>query len=254
MTIRDQTLNYRGLAPCDPRHSSGCKGPCGSLLVLSLGLAGQRGPRRGSRLCRSHRSPGNSLEWVPVGTARWQVGTFEGESHGRLGLAHSGRVAGSRESDGSQNGVGLVAFASANLGGSCHCERPSAREGERLEEAKAKGGTRRCRDTAFTWCVWNRPFGQRERTGLNFLALAGLAARQLGDLAAWLPVGSPAQWQTPRKRDCAGTRDRATKPSRGWLRVVVRKPHLVLAEIRATWNKVTAKARAYYRGCRHHEA
>ena len=30
------------------------------------------------------------------------------------------------------------------------------------------------------------------------------------------------------------------KPSWGWLRVGVRKPRLVLAEIRATWNKVTA--------------
>ena len=156
------------------------------------------------------------------------------ESHRRLGLAHSGRLVGLREGDGSQNGVGLVAVASANLGGSCHCEWPSAREGERREEAE--GGTRRCRDTVFTWCVWNRAWGQRERTGLNFLARAGLAACRLGDSAAWLPVGSPAQWQTPGKWGCAGTSDRATKPSWGWLRVIVRKPRLVLAELRATRN------------------
>ena len=47
----------------------------------------------------------------------------------------------------------------------------------------------------------------------------------------------------------AGPRDPSTKPSRSWLRVVVRKPRLFFAEIRATWNKVTAKAGAYWRGC-----
>ena len=40
-----------------------------------------------------------------------------------------------------------------------------------------------------------------------------------------------------------------TKPSRGWLRVVVRKPRLVLFEYRATRNKVTATPRSYVRGC-----
>ena len=38
------------------------------------------------------------------------------------------------------------------------------------------------------------------------------------------------------------------KPSLGWLRVGVRKTRLVLAEIRATRNEVTAKAGAYCRG------
>ena len=42
---------------------------------------------------------------------------------------------------------------------------------------------------------------------------------------------------------------RTTKPSRGWLRVVVRKPRLVLSEYRATRNKVTATPRSYCRGC-----
>ena len=47
------------------------------------------------------------------------------ESHGRVGLARSGRVVGARESDGSPNGAGLVVVASANLGGSGHCKWPS---------------------------------------------------------------------------------------------------------------------------------
>ena len=38
----------------------------------------------------------------------------------------------------------------------------------------------------------------------------------------------------------------------GWLRVVVKKPRLVLAEFRATRNIVTAKPRSYCRGCPHH--
>ena len=42
---------------------------------------------------------------------------------------------------------------------------------------------------------------------------------------------------------------RATKPSRGWLRVVVRKLRLVLFELDRAGNKVTARARAYCRGC-----
>ena len=93
---------YRGLAPVvvwhrvTPDTPRACKGSCGSLLVLSLGLAGRRGPRRGSRLCRcrSRRSPGHSAKWVPVGTtARWQVAAFEGEPRTARTLAHSGRVA-----------------------------------------------------------------------------------------------------------------------------------------------------------------
>ena len=42
---------------------------------------------------------------------------------------------------------------------------------------------------------------------------------------------------------CVGPRDPSTKPSRGWLRVVVRKPRLGLSEYRATRNKVTATPR-----------
>ena len=128
----------------------------------------------------------NGFLLVPRG-GRWRRPR---ESHGRFGLARSGRVVRSRESDDlPSGGIGLVLVASVNLGGSCHCEWPSARDGGRREEAK--WGTWRCRDTAFTWCVCNRPWGQRERAELSCLALAGFAARRLGDSAAWRPVGSP---------------------------------------------------------------
>ena len=40
------------------------------------------------------------------------------------------------------------------------------------------------------------------------------------------------------------------KPSWGWLRVVVRKLRLVLFDLDRTGNKVTAKAKACWRGCR----
>ena len=83
---------------------------------------------------------------------RWQVATFDRGSrgsHGRLGPAHSDRVVGSRESDDSQNGAGLVAVAvaSTNLGGSGHCEWPDTCVSGRREEAK--GGTRRRMIKAF---------------------------------------------------------------------------------------------------------
>ena len=47
---------------------------------------------------------------------------------------------------------------------------------------------------------------------------------------------------------CVGPRDPSTKPSRGWLRVVVRKPRLVLVEFRATWSKVSTNP-CGVRGC-----
>ena len=170
------------------------------------------------------------------------------ESRGRLGLAHSGRVAGSRESDDSPNGAGLVlrlrlqtwvALATAN--GQAH-ERASD---ERRRNGERGGvGTPHSRGAYVTALV-----GQRERAELNCLALvAGFAARRLGDSAAWRPVGSPAQWQKPGKWGCVGTRDRTTKPSRGWRWVVVRKLRLVLAATVAARNKVTKKIRAYWLG------
>ena len=39
------------------------------------------------------------------------------------------------------------------------------------------------------------------------------------------------------------------KQSWGWLRVVVKKLRLVLSELDRTRNKITAKAKAYWRGC-----
>ena len=84
MTIRDQNrTHYRGLAPCDPRHSSGCKRPCCSLIVLSLRLAGRRGPRRGSRLCRSRRSPGSCCRLYRMGSC-WYRTMAGGDVRGRV--------------------------------------------------------------------------------------------------------------------------------------------------------------------------
>jgi len=103
------------------------------------------------------------------------------DSHGRLGLAHSDRVVGSRESDDSQNGVGLVAVASVKLGGSGHCEWPDTCVSGQREEVK--GGTRRRMIKAFRWCVSNDPWDQCERRGLNFLVRARSAARLLGGSA-----------------------------------------------------------------------
>ena len=79
------------------------------------------------------------------------------DSRGRLGPAHGDRVVGSRESDDSQNGVGLVAVASANLGGSGHCEWPDTCVSGRREEAK--GGTRRRMIKAFRWVCVERSLG-----------------------------------------------------------------------------------------------
>ena len=103
-------------------------------------------------------------------------------------------------------------------GGSCHCKWASACVSGRREEAK--GGTQRCRDTAFTWCVWKSPRSQCGQGELVFLALAGRAVRRLGESAPRWPAGSPAQWQRPRMWICVGPRDPDTKPSRGCLRVV----------------------------------
>ena len=121
-----------------------------------------------------------------------------------------------------------------------------------MSERATRGGEGRntaVSDTAFTWCAWESPRSQCGQGGFVLLALACSAARRLGESAPRWPAGSPAQWQRPRMMICVGPRDPSTKPNRGWLRVVVRKPRLVLGGIRATWNKVTAKARAYWRGC-----
>ena len=44
---------------------------------------------------------------------------------------------------------------------------------------------------------------------------------------------------------CAGPRDPPTKPSRGWVRVVVRKPRLVLAASMARANSAIFKVRDF---------
>ena len=91
---------------------------------------------------------------------------------------------------------------------------PATANGQARERASDERGRKAERGGVGTphslWRVWNRPWDQRERAGLSFLALAGLVTHRLGDSAAWQPVGSPAQWQTPGKWGCVGTRDRAT--------------------------------------------
>ena len=139
------------------------------------------------------------------------------ESHGWRGLARSGRVVGPREGDGSLIYARLVALASINLGGSCHCKWASARVSGRREEAKS--GTRRCRDTAFTWCVWESPRSQCGQGGFVLLALACSVARRFGESAPRWPAGSPPQWQRPRMRGCVRTRDRIAKPRWRWVRI-----------------------------------
>ena len=84
-------------------------------------------------------------------------------------------------------------------------------EGRREE---AKGGTRRCRDTAFARCVWNGHWVRRGRGGLVSWRLR---ARRLGDSAAWRLVGSPAQWAVgettePESRRSARS-DHQTQPA-----------------------------------------
>ena len=115
---------------------------------------------------------------------------------------------------------------------------------------EAKGRARRHGDIAFAHRARNDPCDQCGQAGLVFLALAGPAVRRLGDSAprrwpAGSPAMSPAQWQRPRMWICVGPRDPATKPSRGWLWVVVRNPRLILVEIASARNNVTAKARAF---------
>ena len=127
------------------------------------------------------------------------------------------------------------AVACTNLGGFGHCEWQSVRVRERREEAK--GRARRHGDIAFAHRTRNDPCDQCGLGGLDFLVLVGPAVRLLGDSAPRWPVaGSPAQWQRPRMWICVRPRDPPTKPSRGWVRVVVRKPRLVLAKSRATRN------------------
>ena len=121
-------------------------GPRGTLFQLTF-VPPARSARRGSReqVFRSFATPHDG---------RWRRSR---DSRGRLGPAHGDRVVGSRESDDSQNGVGLVAVASANLGCSGHCEWPDTCVSGRREEAK--GGTRRRMIKAFRWVCVERSLG-----------------------------------------------------------------------------------------------
>ena len=134
------------------------------------------------------------------------------ESYGRRGLARSGRIVGSREGVSSSTAAGLEAVASANLGGSGHCEWPSVVSGRatRGGERRNTAAPGRIRAVRLEW-----PLGPVRARWARFLALARSAARRLGDSAARRLVGSPAQWERPRNRSHVAAHDRTTKPSWG---------------------------------------
>ena len=135
------------------------------------------------------------------------------DSHGRLGLVHSDRVVGSRESDDSQNGARLVAVASVNLGGSGHCEwSDTCTSGQREE---AKGGTRRRMIKVFRWCVSSNPWDQCERRGLNFWCARARRLVYSAAQRARRAVSSLAQWQRPRMWIYVAAPYHTTKPSWG---------------------------------------
>ena len=114
---------------------------------------------------------------------------------------------------------------------------------------EAKGGTRRCRDTAFTRCVWESPRSQCRQGGFVLLALACSAARRLGESAPRWPAGSPAQWQRPRMWICVGPRDPDTKPSRGRLCVYKTKATTRFPPCKRRGSKVINEKPKLRRGC-----
>ena len=86
-----------------------------------LGVAGRHGPQVRLALLSLTSIVGrldNRCVYAPNdGMQRRRRG-----SYGRRGLARSGRIVGSRDGDSSLTAAGLVAVASANPGGSGHCE------------------------------------------------------------------------------------------------------------------------------------
>ena len=167
----------------------------------------------GSRVPRSSRLP---VEQVPVSTTQWRAATV-----GRRARAVrdrrwwlGGRISrGRRPRD--RVRAGCTCFD--QTGGFCHCEWPSAYVSERRE--KAKGRVRRRRGIEIAGASGTATGVEAVEAGLLVWLLrarwrVGSATRRLVRL-----FGSPAQWQTPRMWICVGTRDRATEPSRGWLRV-----------------------------------
>ena len=147
------------------------------------------------------------------------------ESCGRRGLARSGRVVGSRAGDSSSTAAGLEAVASANLGGSGHCEWPSivsgraTRGGERRNTALS--GHRSCEARLKrTFCsVWTRWDSVCWRSRAR--RLVGSVTRRRGGSSAHRPSGrDPGTGVTP-----PAARDRSNKPSRQRLRLVgLQKP------------------------------
>ena len=197
----------------------------------------------GSRVPRSSRLP---VEQVPVSTTQWRAATV-----GRRARAVrdrrwwlGGRISrGRRPRD--RVRVGCTCFN--QTGGFCHCECPSAYVSERRE--KAKGRVRRRRGIEIAGASGTATGVEAAEAGLLVWLLrarwrVGSATRRL----VWL-FGSPAQWQTPRMWICVGTRDRATEPSRGWLRVGGSKPPLKTPELVTSRKKAIPGFMAYRRGC-----
>ena len=124
-----------------------------------------------------------------------------------------------------------------------------------VDELSPKGGTRRCRDTAFTWCVWESPRSQCGQGGSVLLALACSAARRLGESAPRWPAGSPAQWQRPqmRGRGCVRTRGRIAKPRWRWVRIGHAKRTSELATWEMRLKKVIQKKTIGDLGCEYSE-
>ena len=182
MAFRDKTVLATDLPSRCPGTPQARCGPGSSLLMESFGLAGRHGPQVRLALVLLASIAG-WLEKRCVSALHDGMQRRRRESYGRRGLARSGRVVGSREGVSSSAAAGLVAGASANPGGSGHCEWPSAVSG-RATTGEAKGGTRRYRDTSltsFARCVWNGHWVRCERGRLVLLTLARSAARRLGD-------------------------------------------------------------------------
>ena len=173
------------------------------------------------------------------------------ESHGRLGLAHSGRVVGSRESDGFPKvsdwlWLRLQTWVALVTANGQACERASDEKRRKAE----RGGVGTPHSLGASVIALGVSMNE-----LSSIAWRSRALRLVGSVIRRLGAPSaPAQWQTPGKWGCVGTRYRTTKPSRGWLWVVVRKPRLILAVTLATANKVTTKPRSYCRGCPYHRS
>ena len=192
----------------NPRTPRSCDGPCGSLSMRPLGLAGQRALQaRLARLWHSHRpssdrrttgvSPHHTMTCTDVG-GRVTVGA--GSS---MAVEWSDRA----RAVALQPPSGWCGCVYTNLGGFGHCEWPSVRVRERREEAK--GRARRHRDIAFAHRARNDPCDQCGQGRLVLLALVGPAVRLLGDSAPRWPAAHRPSGRGP---GCGFTSDRAIPP------------------------------------------